>query len=269
MRSEIIRNMPFADYHAAPEIGSSALKKIHTESPRAYHLRIDEETDAMRVGTAGHLAVGQPDLFEEGVVAYDGKRDKRVRAWQDFQEEHAHQTILKRADYDDIRRAADAVRAHPHAGPLLRSMVEWELSIFHDGLKVRLDGLGPCVLEIKTAASAAEALFAAQSARLGYPLQFAQYLDLAREKIDPGLDMMLIAFEKKSPYETAVYRIPDDVLDHGRKAYLEARETYDRCMETGHWPGAYDDGPLELRLPRWAEPEREELKRADYSGLGF
>ncbi|KKK61046.1 hypothetical protein LCGC14_3018240, partial [marine sediment metagenome] len=188
-----------------------------------------------------------------------------------FQKKHAGLTILKRIDYEPIATVAAAARNHPIAGPLLAQVTEWEVSLFWDGLKARLDGVGPgFVLEIKSAASVAPQLFAAQCARLGYHLQFAQYIDGAHRLIDPNLRLVTIAVEKKEPIEVAVYDpVPDDLLDVGRKAYLEALATYRQCMESGVWPGAYDDGPLALQLPRWAEPEQEELKRADYSGVGF
>jgi exodeoxyribonuclease VIII len=283
-RNQIIKNLPAADYHAAPEIGSSALKTIHTQSPKAYHAQTKGETDAMRSGTAVHLAIGQPELFEEQVVAFDGTR--RGKAWEKFQKDNASQTILKQNAYDDIAGVAAAVRGHPVAGPLLDQVTDWEVSLFWDGYKARLDGLAPdFILEIKSAANAAPQLFAAQCARLGYHLQFAQYLDGACRLIDPRLEMKVIVVEKVAPYEVAVYEMgapdvhddlpedvpaaPDGLLEIGRTAYREARAIYDQCMASGHWPGAYEDGPLELRLPRWAEPEKEELKRADYSGLDF
>ena len=278
-RNQIIKNLPFADYLAAPEIGSSTFKKIYTQSPKAYHEGDVQETDAMRGGTAVHLAIGQPEIFEEQVVAFDGTR--RGGDWEKFQKKHAGLTILKRIDYDPIATVAAAARNHPIAGPLLDQVTDWEVSLFWDGLKARLDGIGPgFVLEIKSAASAAEQLFAAQSERLGYPLQFAQYIDGAHRLIDPNLRLVVIAVEKKAPIEVAVYDFGlvgqeredepnDDLLEVGRKAYLEALATYRQCMESGVWPGAYDDGPLALQLPRWAEPEAEELKRADYSGLEF
>ena len=121
------------DYHAAPGVSKSHLDLMAQKSPLHYWHRYlnpnrepSEKTTFMKRGTATHIAILQPDQFENLVVCgLDcDKRSKENKArWADFELENADKTIITKDQWDNILPLRDKVWSHPEASRLLRNIV--------------------------------------------------------------------------------------------------------------------------------------------------
>lgn len=262
MNAEIIRNMPFEEYIAVDAINASSLKDV-VKSPLFYRHRRDEprkDNDSLRKGRAAHTATLEPERFLREYALYDGKRDKRVKKYQGFLKANAGRTVLNPAEYDEANAIAKSVRSHDRAKRLLAEG-ESELTILWthvrtgERCKSRVDWLHPeAVVDLKTTRDPSPALFATDSARLGYDLQFAFYADaLAAAGI--RLPMKIIAAQSSAPYDVVVYHIGSDTLAVGQSKYEAALDTLLACREENTWPGQAPSDEIELHLPKWATEE--------------
>ena len=107
--------MPDDEYRSYPAISQSELKHM-LKSPahfKANKEALHEETDAMRLGTATHLAVFQLEHFHNEVVMAP-KFDRRTTAgkagYEKFQQENGNKILLSEEDYAKCIGMAEAVR---------------------------------------------------------------------------------------------------------------------------------------------------------------
>jgi hypothetical protein len=110
------QHMPDDEYRSYPAISQSELKHM-LKSPAHYKANkesVHEETDAMRLGTATHLAVFQLEHFHNE-VALAPKFDKRTKdgkaGWEKFQQENSNKILLTEEDYAKCIGMADSVRS--------------------------------------------------------------------------------------------------------------------------------------------------------------
>lgn len=104
------------EYRSYPAISQSELKHM-LKSPahfKANKEAVHEETDAMRLGTATHLAVFQLEHFHNEVVMAP-KFDRRTKdgkaGFEKFQQENSNKILLSEEDYERCISMADSVRS--------------------------------------------------------------------------------------------------------------------------------------------------------------
>lgn len=246
------------EYLAIEKDSFSSLKPI-LDSPRAYYrnrLQPKKETDPMRVGSAGHMAVFEPDRFEHQCATWTGKV-RNGRAWDAFKEEHAGCIILTQAQHDNCRHMRDAVRSHPVAKLLLEQEGRAEVPVTWTcrglQLKGRLDWLARELVDLKTTRNPRAREFLADAYRQKYHMQLAMYADAVAIALQRAPLPYIIAAQNTEPFEVACYVLDDHVLSHGRMLYERAVDLALHHKQSGQWPGIADDGPLAFELPRWAE----------------
>jgi hypothetical protein len=273
----IYDGMPADQYFSIECASNSGLKHI-ARSPLHFItiLRTPvEPTPAMIIGSATHTAVLEPHLFDAQYVVLPDERPKRPSSvqlnakkpstetlyaidwWKSFNAANAGRQVLDAADHDQVRRMADAVRAHPVAADIL-SAGKAEQSVFwldeETGVqcKARVDWLrGAYPADLKTTDSAAPDDFVRSVVRYRYMCQSAMYLDglaAVGERVD---DFPFIVVEKQPPYAVAVYMLDDAAIAEGRRLYRRDLATYAWASATDSWPG-YPAEIRELSLPRWA-----------------
>lgn len=162
------------------------------------------------------------------------------------------------------RAMAEAVKAHPLAGPLFDEGHP-ELSIYHTDeatgvrLRGRLDWLRlynerHLIIDFKTSVTAHPGEFIRRAADYGYHQQVAWYLDLVRAAVpnsDPTFWFVIV--EKDAPYLVSVMELDDPSIAEGRRLNREAITTYAECMRTDTWPGYPNNDEVQLMgLPYWA-----------------
>lgn len=257
----VYEGIPNEAYHAGPGVSKSGLWTIQTKSPAHFKYGEREDSEAFSLGEAIHLAILEPEKFEE--IAYRGPDDRRGNKWKDAVEFCGidGKLLLTSGEYDDALAIRDTVHADawvnsiitggdriveasgywidPETGVLCRCRPD----LYRRDLSV--------VIDLKSTVSARPSDFAKSVVNYGYHAQEAFYTDGMRAMGQQVDAFVFIALEKKSPYAKAVYELPPSIVEEGRALMRSSLNTYAECQRADMWPG-YGDGVQELAFPRWA-----------------
>lgn len=263
----IIRDLPDAEYRAAPGYGSTALKWFLEEVPAQAKHWLDHPEDAPSfdaapVGQLIHaLVLDQPHPFV--VKNWDGRtKEGKARA-----EEVAEQGLipLSQDDFTLAKGCAEGVLRHPTVRAILERPGSGEVSAFAeiDGVKVkaRFDWLPEVsdkrmiVLDLKSALSAHPRKFVKNVANFDYAVQYGGYLDVLNAVLGPmphGMEpeLLFVAIDKRPPHLVSLNGLPEVWASIGREKAARARRIIAACQESGVWP---DYGPdiHYLDMPTW------------------
>ena len=247
-----------AKYHLNRIKGSSFYKKIFSKT--LLHALTDksETTDAMILGSAIHCAILEPERFEREFITLpdDAPRRptsaqvnakkpsedsiKQIAWWKDFDAFADGKTILDKNDLATVMGMKEAVLSHPLASQML-SGGEAEYSYYSKDpvtgieTKCRPDyHAGGSLIDIKSTSDASFEGFAKQIGNLAYHLQAAFYLDVFNQSQGTNYtDFHFIAVENKAPYAVAIYRLDENHIEAGRKAYRKAMDRYAEFLASG------------------------------------
>jgi hypothetical protein len=258
-RPAVVDRLPFAEYQKIASVNWSSLKELR-KSPLHYKWALEhplKDTDTFAVGRATHLAVLEPERYEDEVVIWDGGA-RRGGDWTAFKAANAERTILKPEDDEACRAMAAAVRAHPAAGPLLvegesEVTIRWTDPATGLKCKGRIDRVAPSlILDLKTAVEIEKRQFASQVAKLGYHCQLALYQrGFAEEHQGELRETAMIVVEKKPPHDVVVFRPDVDTMMAGAEEIDRLLALLVDCRAADRWPGRYPE-PVDLQLPAWA-----------------
>ena len=251
--------MDNATYHAHPAISKSGLDQIN-RSPSHYQAWLTEdriETAAMKLGTAAHCDILEPDRFKTDYIAMPEGLDRRTKEGKAryAELESSGKIILAMDDYLAVQAMRESVMSHPSARELLaEGMAEqsffgrlWDVDV-----KCRPDWLNNgIVVDLKTTTDASLNGFSKSIANFRYAVQAAFYSDILASLGHDVVAFLFIAVEKTAPYAVGVYELDDMSLEIGREQYQRDLDTYRRCVESGEWP-AYSSSIERISLPKWA-----------------
>lgn len=258
--------VPFDDYAQVPAISITRLKELK-RSPLHYRhaLKSPRDTGPMRLGTAAHCAVLEPERFARDFAVWSrrtstgGMAPRSGQYWDAFRAENGGKNIVTEDEFSLAMAMRDAVRGHPAAMRYLESgdpevSMQWLLG--DRRCKGRADWLTivdgePVIVGLKTSRDCRHFAFGSQAAKLGYHLQWCWYRDGYEVLAGRAAKVVEIVVESAAPHAVAVYVIPDDILQQGRDEYLRLLEVLDECEATNTWAGPV---PTEehLTLPSWA-----------------
>lgn len=246
------------DYRARKAINATAIKAGAKSMLHMHHALTGktDESEAMRWGTLVHeFALGTPDF-----VVYQGIR--RGKDWDAFQAEHKGRRIIIESERKALVDQAGLVAAltrHVYAGPLIAG-ADMELPIYWEE-----PAIGPCkalpdiwnagsLADLKTCQSIAERDFTSASWRMGYHLQLAWYRRGCRAIGRKVESTSIIAVESSAPFDVAVYRVSDMLLDWAESECIRIASRYAACVADGSFPGQYT-GLQTLIQPEWADEQ--------------
>ena len=273
-------DVPREEYDRIARTNWSRLKHI-LRSPAHYRhalLQQHHGTEAMKVGRAAHLAVLEPDLYQQQVAIWDGGI-RRGKDWDGFRRKHEGREILKLDQHELCLALSAAVRANPDAARYLSAgksevTVQWQATAPEMGglpgynipCKARLDYVNPTLahVDLKTCRDASPTGFGLAAARMRYHVQAAFYSDGYEAATGVRLPYVLIAVETEPPHVVAVYRVLDEQIDVGREVYRDCLSRLAFCTRENTWDG-YATGEQSLVLPQWAVPHDDE----DVTELGL
>jgi hypothetical protein len=279
----MIKNLPNAEYHNHPAIGSSGLKLLQ-RSPLHYWAKYldpdrerEEPTPAMKLGTAWHCAIFEPDQFTERYVQVPEGLDRRTKEgkalWAEL--EASGLEPLSASTWEQLRRMREASRSNPISRVLFGDGVSavceasmfWVDSDTGANCKMRPDFMvAPCemfphglIADGKTCLDASPEGFAKFVWNYDAHLQSAWYCD-GFQKVHGTSQpptFIWLAQEKDAPFASAYYSASEDLLAYGRKTYKSLLEIYKNCVASNTWPG-YPSEVKPLTLPTWAEKQVSE-----------
>jgi len=253
------------EYHEQEALNKSGLVQL-AKSPAHfyewYHAADEEPTRAMVLGTAIHLAILEPDKYDQSIIIAP-QVDKRTKAgkeeWASFEKKAKGKIIINQDEAFAIVGMKESVYNNRTAYDLLLEGVS-EQSIFfkdpvHDFLcKVRPDWYSNEreVVDLKTCLDAGYDGFSRAIANFKYHWQALFYLDGMTEVTGKQHNKFIfIAIEKEPPYAVAVYEATKDMLHTAQKQTAPLFDVYAQCLKTDVWPG-YKDEIQQIQLPRWA-----------------
>jgi len=265
--------VPREDYDAIEALSMSRLKEIR-RSPQHYRYSLSHrrETDALKLGTAAHVAVLEPERFGTEFAIWNRRTESGRAAprngkwWDAFQLEHKGRSILTEDEAIEATSIALAVRRDETAAKYLAQgdpevTMQWQI----DGraCKGRADWLTTIegeryLVGLKTTRDCRHFAFGSQAAKLDYALQWAWYLDGYEAITGHTPHLIEIVVESTAPYAVATYRIENDILLQGRDNYRELLKILRDCEDADEWPGPVV-GEQILTLPSWYFPSIDNL----------
>lgn len=251
------------EYKRIPAVNISLL--LHMAKSAAHYRYVQEhgseDTPALGFGRLAHLAILEPDRYEEVVAVWTGEGDRRTKAYKEWASAQTAEYLISEAEHEQCMAMANAVREHRVAGGYLASKeamtevtLQWKHPIGLD-LKGRVDWVDVAnhvIVDLKTARDASELEFGKAAARHHYATRAAYYSDGYQARFGTLPSFVLIAVEKAPPYAPAVYRVPAEAIESGRREYERLLGRLKHCLDTDCWPGLCDDKEIELQLPAWA-----------------
>lgn len=253
--------IPNDEYHNGSGISNSALSELRKSAMHywARYISPDRqpqtETPAMRLGTAVHSAILEPDLFMADYVQapqVDRRTKEGKEAWASLPE---HSIKLTFDEWNACIAMRDAVRSTPMGKKLLQDGIA-EASYYvelHDlMLKCRPDWTtDDLIIDVKTTDDASPSAFERSAINWGYHRQAAFYMDVLEEYYQkPKQAFIFCVVEKSYPHAVAWYHASDEMINAGRAEYLALINTLKECLATDKWP-AYGDEIKPLNLPAW------------------
>lgn len=203
-----------------------------------------EETGPMRKGTALHAyMLGGGDK----IVVYKGVRNRKFKAWQEFQKENADKHIVSPTEVKDVHGARRALERHQRAMDLLDDGIqETRITWDFDGRKcagtpdvVRPKNGRKRVVELKMVKTSEPWRFKRQ--RTDAAFQCSWYADgLVRcNQYEPGPvdEAYVVAVEMKPPHNVTVFRVRESMLLKGRRVWRMWWEQLRVCERSNYFPG--------------------------------
>ena len=248
VKTGMYENMSDAEYFSLPVLHSSLLK-YHRYSPSLvkHHLTTDFYAHSgMKMGTALHWALLEPDLFAENVVK--GPNVARSHDdWSAFCAENSGKMCLTAREYGTVISQELAV----HADPLLRHILQREgmrevvfiCECPYTGLSygIKVDFLFKVenrwiALDLKGCKDSSMTGFQSSVDEYDYYFQAAMYLaGMAQHGI--SADWAWLAVNRAKPIMPALYWAQDLPLERAALEFHAALSEHASCMKTGKWPG--------------------------------
>lgn len=240
-----------------------------------------ENTDALKWGSLIDCMLTQPLSFPDRYVfrpetypAKDGEKPWHNGATycKEWNAKHEGQTILSRDEHAEAEQAVARLSKDPHVSEILLNSDRqvWITAEYQDeetGVTVPVKGLidlvpfpdkpfyGKCLVDLKTATSAAPRKWQRTVFERNYHIQAALYLDAYRAATDSDrTDFIHIVQENIAPYEPGRRLLSAEFIQLGRDQYVSGLRRYAKCLKTGIWPG-YDEGERTIQGWTLTEPE--------------
>ena len=256
----IHRGLPFEQYRAMPGENFSRLSRL-AKSPAHYDVP-QEDTDAMKLGRAVHVALLEPSEFEKRYVSFLGRRSGK--AWDQFEAEAlaGGRDVLTGPEAAAALSMALEIRSDPAMAGYLEGETEVSVQATVAGVlvKARFDLVcaNGALVDLKKAKDASREGFGRSALNYRLHAQGALYHDVWLAETGEDRPFAFLAVEATKPYCHALYVMPDDALRAGRELYLGWLETVQRCRASNKWPGY---APVEfLQMPRWTGISDEGLE---------
>lgn len=260
--------LPWSEYHAFPAMRCSVL--VHGRKSML-HLRHaweqgTEDSEYLLWGRALHCLLLERAEFVGRYCAYDGVRNEKHKAYQEFLEANAGKEVLRATGQFSMESVLAAARA-VCASELVNSFTHTgiaELSGFcvEAGLqcKFRIDWISTsaeAIVDVKTARTIEARPFGQQFFALSYDIKLGLYQRWYQQLTGRHWPVFVLAIENTAPFDSTVVPVPQVVLDDGAAKGLEILERVKTCIETDHWPGIAGDELYPLEVPNYVMEEVE------------
>lgn len=245
----------------------STLKEMR-RSPAHAKFRLDnpegDATPSTQVGSAAHsLALGKG----KRVVVCEMRRDKRVKAYQDFLADNGDAIILSPAEHAKATGIAKALKQSDQALYYLNGSCEVEREWTWLGRACRTRGIDVIdaqvsprfITELKSTKFAKPEWFQTEVLRRSYHCQLKFYEQALGVDIP---ELVIVAVESAPPHPVVVYRLSDRLREQAQKQLHLWMEMFLNCERSNEWPG-YAQSVIELDIANDAELDFTDVDEAE------
>lgn len=269
------RPLSHAEYHSELEHDSNTSLRLFEESPaRYYHTRITKrippkvETDAMRLGTATHIAILEPERIHESIEiippeVLSASGEKRGKAWDKFQADFAGKVLVKQSEFDGLKWQVENAWTNPAVRAALERVTVREHSLFWTTkqdykLKCRMDAaqeLDGEIIDLKRT-ERSEPDFWRAVKDFAYHRQAALYCHGFKSYYGVRPRFHFLIVQSKPPYECCIRTLPIEALKLGHYENQETLERLYACKRgERRWVTDGYEEIRELDLPPFFYPE--------------
>jgi hypothetical protein len=246
-----VYNITNEQYHASNGVSRSQLMQFKKSPLHYWHEYLSdkpktEPTEAMTIGSALHMYVMEPELFDKQYFRLE-KLDRRTTAGKERYADLIAKNYGKYALSDDsfttIAAMNNAIKNHAQASSLIENG-KIEQSIYwtdqDTGIlcKVRPDiWHNNMIVDIKTTSSASYRDFQNSCFKYGYHVQAGMIKEAFKHSLNHNIDSFIfIAVEKDAPYAVAVYVLDNEAIEHGVRVFKSLLTKLKAHKEKNEWP---------------------------------
>ena len=258
--------VPMEVYNAIHAVRRSALHELGTSCPADYKYSAEhfDPSDAMKLGSAAHAAILEPETFEQRFVS-EPFRPHKARKFDDFEKgsvtlatynawvsEQDGKEILKAEDLEKAREIAETARTWKTVRALLREgkaevTIVWEDPVTRLLCKTRPDFADfdrRLIVDVKTTAKFSDRDFERSVVKTGIDLQMAMIEEGCRVLgMDLPTSFVLVWVRTTGRVANSARYCTAEVMNRGARKYREYLDLYAECLATDTWP----DFPSDIR----------------------
>lgn len=267
----IIRGMSPEDYHAHSALSRSRLKTLVSGTPLDFREAPPvEESAAMRLGTAAHLAILEPDRFAALVRPMPDFGDGRTKAAKEAKaawlDTNPGKIAVPAEDYCAAAHAAKLIRQR--TGPataLARGDAEVSMFWTQDGVDCKsrpdfADFDRRIVCDVKTTQRGLDDRQVVSILVDQYAAMQAAMVNCATHALrGHGVTPYLLVVRLVEPVDVRLVLIDEDWLAFGESQFLAALKVYRECVAQNHWPGWAERDVTTVPMPTWLAKRAEAL----------
>ena len=212
----------YSDYEFITNSQLGLIKKdVRTYKMMRDNPELNKETLPMIFGRAYHVAMLEPNEFNNKVLVFDSAT-RATKGYKEFVSNNPNSpTIILQKEYDKIMYMQDVLFSHSEVRDLLQ--VEGKREIANawkdEDTEVYCKGKadyinGKTLIDLKTTSDGSFYGFSNSCKKYGYDRQSAFYLD--------GFDcdeFLFITQEKERPYNVSIFYASDEFIERGRQEY--------------------------------------------------
>jgi len=242
-------------YHGDQEYLSSSVIKTAFQSMGKYRDQYldgnkKSPSDAMRLGSAFHCLVLEPEKFKEEFPVFDNREVKLTTKvgkalFAEFKEELKNKhDYIKKSELYQVEEMSRMISKYPVAANLFK-VGEPELSVATTcsltglDIKVRPDWLdteNKIIVDLKSAKDPEFNKFMWNVSRgFNYGLSASMYCHVLKEITGDAYDFYWVVTGNIAPHDTYVYKASKECLDMGMKQYLEGCDNIKNAKITGNY----------------------------------
>lgn len=264
----VYAGIDFRTYISLDAVNWHTLEPFRESAKYARHCMTQppDATDTQVFGEATHAAILEPGRFRDQYVVmprFEGHPNSNAykaekAAWT---EANASRVALTADELAELEAIGEAVRSHPVAAAIVSGRGRNELSVvWRDAgtgvlckgridrlCRVPLAALEPftttpdadaiCLVDIKTTRALKPFFFDRERQKFGYQGQMAMYVDGVMSHNPAPVVPLILAIENAPAFDVVVYRLDDDLIEHGRGLYRRLLGQLLECRTTKRWPG--------------------------------
>lgn len=245
----IYSDIPMQVYHhpKCPGYSSTTLKRIVDRSYNHWFYSKDDGSNSLRIGSAFHTFVEDAAIFREE-FAISPSDTRNSAEYKKTVKENPNKTIITSDEFQLISSMEKKLISHPDAVRLIKGAVKEQTFFAQDPetgiwLKCRPDLHQRAELQVsdfKTCANASESAFTYDAKKYLYRVSAAHYLNVITLVTNViHRDFNLIACEKETPNDIAVYRVDERSIVRGEEEVRKALTIIDSVNKKGPeaWTG--------------------------------